>query len=244
MSTVNGAADNAKLVCLNDEEAVKQIIATTMMGMWDLVNNLSRLRPSKHERYRVSIFGSARAKPGTYVYEEVKRAAAAFADMGCDIVTGGGPGLMQAANEGAASVQKAGRSVGIRVDLPFEQEVNPFVEEAFDHKTFFSRLQHFVIASDAFVVVPGGIGTVLETLMIWQLLQVRHVENVPLILVGKMWRGLVDWSKASMLDPRLHLANPEDFDIPRCVDTADEAIAVVRDLHTKWLAAQASDAGR
>lgn len=244
MSTVNGAADNAKLVCLNDEEAVKQIIATTMMGMWDLVNNLSRLRPSKHERYRVSIFGSARAKPGTYVYEEVKRAAAAFADMGCDIVTGGGPGLMQAANEGAASVQKAGRSVGIRVDLPFEQEVNPFVEEAFDHKTFFSRLQHFVIASDAFVVVPGGIGTVLETLMIWQLLQVRHVENVPLILVGKMWRGLVDWSKASMLDPRLHLANPEDFDIPRCVDTADEAITVVRDLHTKWLAAQASDAGR
>ena len=102
---------------------------------------------------------------------------------------------MQAANEGAASASNRGQSMGIRVDLPFEQEVNPFVEQAFDHKTFFSRLQHFVIASDAFVVVPGGIGTVLEMLMIWQLLQVRHVNDVPLILVGKMWSGLVEWAK-------------------------------------------------
>src|SRR5262249_39586319 len=159
-----------------------------------LVNNLTRLRPSRRERYRVAIFGSARAQPGMFVYEEVKRAAAAFTEMGCDIVTGGGPGLMQAANEGAASAGKRERSMGIRVELPFEQDVNPFVEQAFEHKTFFTRLQHFVIASDAFVVVPGGIGTVLEMSMIWQLLQVRHVEDVPLILVGKMWTGLVDWA--------------------------------------------------
>jgi predicted Rossmann-fold nucleotide-binding protein len=112
--------------------------------------------------------------------------------------------------------------------------VNPFVEQAFEHETFFTRLHHFVIASDAFVVVPGGIGTVLETLMIWQLLQVRHVDNVPLILVGKMWRGLVEWARVSMLDPRLALANPEDLQIPTCLDTADEAIAVVRNLHVKW----------
>src|SRR5678815_3496371 len=98
------------------------------------------------------------------------------AHMGCDIVTGGGPGLMQAANEGAATAGASVGSVGIRVELPFEQDVNPFVAEAFEHKTFFTRLQHFVIASDAFVVVPGGIGTVLEMLMIWQLLQVRHVD--------------------------------------------------------------------
>jgi predicted Rossmann-fold nucleotide-binding protein len=128
--------------------------------------------------------------------------------------------------------------MGIRVDLPFEQEVNPFVEQAFEHKTFFSRLQHFVLASDAFVVVPGGIGTVLEMFMIWQLLQVRHVENVPLLLVGKMWTGLVEWCKQSMLDPRLHLANPEDLDIPRCIADADAAIAVIRELHAKWTAAQ------
>jgi len=237
MSGTPNASEKARAVSLTDEEAVKEILAASVLDLWKVVNNLTRLKPSRRERYRVAIFGSARAKPGTFVYDEVKRAAAAFAAMGCDIVTGGGPGLMQAANEGAKEAGAPG-SVGIRVELPFEQDVNPFVEQAFEHETFFTRLHHFVIASDAFVVVPGGIGTVLEMLMIWQLLQVRHVEHVPLILVGKMWRGLVDWAKAAMLDPRLALANAEDLEIPQCVDTADEAIAVVRDLHGKWAAAR------
>ena len=96
-------------VSLADEEAVKQILVDTVFGLWDIVNNLTRLKPSKRERYRVTIFGSARAKPGTFAYDEVKRVAAALAEMGCDIVTGGGPGLMQAANEGAASVNAAER---------------------------------------------------------------------------------------------------------------------------------------
>jgi len=230
-------ATAARVVSLADEEAVKDILATTVFDLWKVVNNLTRLRPSKHERYRVAIFGSARAQPGTFVYDEVKRAAAAFASLGCDIVTGGGPGLMQAANEGAKAAGAPG-SLGIRVELPFEQEVNPFVEQAFEHSTFFTRLHHFVIASDAFVVVPGGIGTVLEMLMIWQLLQVRHVDDVPLILVGKMWKGLIEWTKTAMLDPRLELARPEDLLIPRCLDTADEAIAVVSELHAKWQARQ------
>jgi hypothetical protein len=238
MSKAPKAPEGPQLVSLADEEAVKEILASTVLGLWKLVNTLTRLRPSRRERYRVAIFGSARAQPGTFVYDEVKRAAAAFTEMGCDIVTGGGPGLMQAANEGATSVGLPARSVGIRVDLPFEQEVNPFVEEAFEHETFFTRLHHFVLASDAFVVVPGGIGTVLEMLMIWQLLQVRHVGNVPLILVGKMWTGLVEWAKASMLDQRLPLASPQDLNIPRCLRTADEAIEVVRELHGKWLAQQ------
>jgi uncharacterized protein (TIGR00730 family) len=224
-----------------DEEAVRLIVSRTIMGLWDLVNDLTRLRPSRRERYRVAIFGSARAQPGTFVYDEVKRVAAAFAALGCDIVTGGGPGLMQAANEGASSAGSQVQSTGIRIDLPFEQDVNPFVEQAFEHKTFFTRLHHFVLASDAFVVVPGGIGTVLETLMVWQLLQVRHMDGVPLVLVGRMWRGLVEWAQQSMLDPRLHLANAEDLTIPQCVDTADEAIAVVRDLHARW---QAEAGGR
>src|SRR5262245_9991015 len=187
MSSATQEPDRSRSVSLADEAAVKEILSTTIQDLWEIVNNLTRLRPSRRERYRVAIFGSARAQPGTFVYQEVKRAASAFAEMGCDIVTGGGPGLMQAANEGAASAGFPERSMGIRVDLPFEQEVNPFVELAFEHKTFFTRLHHFVLASDAFVVVPGGIGTVLETLMIWQLLQVHHIENVPLILVGKMW---------------------------------------------------------
>jgi len=235
MSSEPKEVDGARLVSLADEEAVKEILASTVLSLWKTVNNLTRLRPSKRERYRVAIFGSARAEPGTFVYEEVKRAAAALASLGCDIVTGGGPGLMQAANEGARSVGAPG-SVGIRVELPFEQDVNPFVEQAFDHETFFTRLHHFVIASDAFVVVPGGIGTVLEMLMIWQLLQVRHVDGVPLILVGKMWKGLVDWTKTAMLDPRLALASASDLQIPQCLETADEAIAVVSELHAKWKA--------
>lgn len=229
---------SSAVVSLADEERVREILASSVMGLWEVVNNLSRLRPSSRERYRVAIFGSARATPGAFAYEEVKRASAAFAAMGCDIVTGGGPGLMQAANEGAAVAGAPKHSLGIRIDLPFEQDVNPFVEQAFEHKAFFSRLQHFVIASDAFVVVPGGIGTVLEMFMVWQLLQVKHLEHVPLILVGKMWKGLVDWTASSMLDPNQPLASADDIRIPVCLETADEAIEVVRGLHAKWLAAR------
>jgi uncharacterized protein (TIGR00730 family) len=223
-------------VSLADEEAAKQILINSIMGLWEIVNNLTRIRPTKKERYRVTIFGSARAQPGTYVYEEVKRAAAALAEMGCDIITGGGPGLMQAANEGASLGATGGtHSVGIRVDLPFEQESNPFVEQAFEHGTFFTRLHHFVLASDAFLVVPGGIGTVLETMMIWQLLQVRHVHNTPLVLVGKMWAELVDWARKSLLKPELPLASPQDMAIPQCVNSGEEAIDLIRKHHDLWL---------
>jgi uncharacterized protein (TIGR00730 family) len=236
MNTDTAVEKGSQTVSLADEEAVKQILVNTVLGLWDIVNNLTRLRPSKRERYRVTIFGSARAKPGTYVYDEVKRLANVLAGMGCDIITGGGPGLMQAANEGAATANapERNRSVGIRVDLPFEQEANPFVEQAFEHRTFFTRLHHFVLTSDAFVVTPGGIGTVLELMMIWQLLQVRHVQDAPLILVGTMWTGLLDWGKSHLLKPELPLANPQDLMIPRCVNTADEAIALIRPHHARW----------
>ena len=233
MSDSRPPEDAHRTVSLANEEQVKEVLASSVLSLWQVVNNLTRLRPSRRERYRVAIFGSARAQPGSFVYEEVKRSAAAFAALGCDIVTGGGPGLMQAANEGAASVGAPG-SVGIGIELPHEQGMNPFVDQAFEHGTFFTRLHHFVIASDAFVVTPGGIGTVLEMLMIWQLLQVRHIDNVPLILVGKMWRGLVDWTGTAMQDPRLPLASAEDLNIPQCVDTADEAITIVTRLHAEW----------
>jgi uncharacterized protein (TIGR00730 family) len=224
-------------VSLNDEEAVKKVLVDSVLGLWDVVNNLTRIKPSHRDRYRVTIFGSARAKPGTVAYDETKRAAKMLAEMGCDIITGGGPGLMQAANAGVDLAGEA-KSMGIRVDLPFEQEVNPFVELAFEHKTFFTRLHHFVLASDAFIVAPGGIGTVLETMMIWQLLQVRHLEHTPLIMVGKMWPGLIEWVRDAMLSFETPLINPEDVDIPVCVANADEAIAIIRD-HRKTQAAQA-----
>jgi predicted Rossmann-fold nucleotide-binding protein len=141
---------------------------------------------------------------------------------------------MQAANEGAASSSGKAKSVGIRVDLPFEQEVNSFVGQAFEHRTFFTRLHQFVLTSDAYIVAPGGIGTVLETLMIWQLLQVNHLQNTPLLLVGRMWPGLVSWARTEMLSYDPPLASMDDFSIPQCVAGADEAIAVIREHHARW----------
>ena len=228
-------------VSLADEEQVKQVLVGTVLGLWDIVNSLTRLRPSRRDRYRVTIFGSARAQPGTFPYEETRRVARALAELGCDIVTGGGPGLMKAANEGAteAGASERDRSIGIRVDLPFEQSVNAFVEQAFEHRTFFTRLHHFVLASDAFVVAPGGIGTVLEATMIWQLLQVKHLEHdTPLIMVGRMWADFVTWARGAMLDPRLAMVNVEDLGIPRCVATGDEAVALIREHHDRWQRAQ------
>src|SRR5262245_31761009 len=156
------ANGTSRSISLSDEEAVKGVLVDSVLGLWDVVNNLTRLRASKRERYRVTIFGSARPQPGTFAYEETKRVAGALAAMGCDIVTGGGPGLMQAANEGAAAKGGKSQSLGIRVELPFEQEVNSFVGQAFEHRTFFTRLHQFVLSSDAYVVAPGGVGTLLE----------------------------------------------------------------------------------
>jgi len=221
-------------VSLANEEAVKKVLTDSVLGLWEVVNNLTRLKPSRRDRYRVTVFGSARAKPGTIAYEETKRVSKALAEMGCDIITGGGPGLMQAANEGVKLAGDAAQSLGIRVDLPFEQEVNPFVGLSFEHKTFFTRLHHFVLASDAFIVAPGGIGTVLETTMIWQLLQVRHLDSTPLILVGRMWPGFVEWARTQMLEFETPLASPGDFDIPVCVANSDEAIAIIREHRSHW----------
>src|SRR3954469_25515241 len=181
------------IVRLSDEDAATELLERAVTGLWEVVNELTRFRRTTRQNYRVTIFGSARLKPGTPAYEGVKQLAAELTKMGCDIISGGGPGLMQAANEGAQSIEKAThRSVGIRVELPFEQEVNPFVGQAYEHRTFFSRLHHFMIISDAFVVVPGGIGTLLEMSLVWQLLQVRKLYNTPLILVGKMWS--ISWN--------------------------------------------------
>ncbi len=208
---------------------VDALVETSLQSLWDVVNQLSRLPSAPSPGYRVSIFGSARTRPGEHVYEEVRELARALSERGCTIVTGGGPGLMQAANEGAQAGDptNARQSIGIRVELPFEQHPNPFVEECYTHKTFFSRLAHFARLSDAFVVVDGGIGTTLEALMVWQLLQVRHLDGVPLVFVGPMWRGLVDWAKRTMLAPTTPLAKPQDLDLPICVDTPAQAIEVL-----------------
>ena len=231
-------ANEARTVTLDDEEGVRRILIDTLFGLWATVNNLSRLRPARRERFRVTVFGSARTEPGNWVYEEVRQMCAGLSALGCDIVTGGGPGLMEAANRGAAEgdVTYAADSIGIRVHLPFEQNANPFVEQAFEHETFFTRLHQFVLMSDAYIVAPGGIGTLLEATMIWQLLQVRQLD-VPLVFAGPMWNGLVDWTRAQMLRPGFELAGEQDLSIPICVEDAAGAVAVIREHHAKWLAA-------
>ena len=178
----------------------------------------------------------ARIKLGNPAYDDVRRLAFEVAGMGCRIITGGGPGLMQAANEGAYQADPANKagSIGIRVDLPFEQNANDFVGLGYDHKTFFSRLHHFMLVSDVFVCVPGGIGTLLEASMVWQLLQVRKLHNTPLILVGPMWSELIDWARKHMVEVEYPLASAIDMTIPCCVPTVDDAIAFIRAQHSSW----------
>jgi len=215
------------------------------MGLWDTVSTLTRLRPTRRVRYRVTVFGSARVAADHWVYGAVRDLAAELTRLGCDIVTGGGPGLMQAANEGVKLADPDGtqrRSVGIRVELPFEQGVNEFVTDAHDHQTFFTRLHHFVLVSDAFVVAPGGVGTALEALMVWQLLQVRHLRDTPLILAGHFWDGLLAWAKDAMLRPDIPLVSPNDLDIPVVLTDGPAIVAAVREHHARWLARQGAPA--
>jgi uncharacterized protein (TIGR00730 family) len=229
------------IVRLADEDAAVEVLERAITSLWDAVNELTRLRRTSRRNYRVTIFGSARLQPGTPAYESVKQLAAGLTDLGCDIISGGGPGLMQAANEGALSVDPEAlhRSVGIRVDLPFEQVINPYVGKAYGHGTFFSRLHHFMIASDAFVVVPGGIGSLLELSLAWQLLQVNRLHNTPLIVVGKMWESLIDWGREWMLRDGVELASAADFDIPQCASSVEETIELIRASSEAWLKAQA-----
>ena len=240
MSEATPGFGQSDIVRLSDEDATVALLQRAVTGLWEVVNELTRLRRTSRQNYRVTIFGSARLEPGTIAYEGVKQLAAELTKMGCDIISGGGPGIMRAANEGALSIDPNAlhRSVGIRVELPFEQEVNPFVGLAYEHRTFFSRLHHFMIASDAFVVVPGGIGTLLELSLAWQLLQVRKLYNTPLILIGKMWAELVEWGRRTMLIEASELASAVDFTIPHCVNTIDETVALIRENRSAWLATQ------
>lgn len=233
MTESKAAPESSEIVDLQDQERTLEIVGQSVLGLWEVVNNLTRLRPTRRKEYRVTIFGSARVQPDHPGYGAVRDLAEELSRMGCSIITGGGPGMMQAANEGAERGGKA-RSMGIRVDLPFEQDANPFVAEAFEHRTFFSRLHHFVLVSDAFVVVPGGVGTVLELMMVWQLLQVRKLTDTPLILIGAMWPALVAWHREFMLRPDAPLASEADLRIPHCVPGAAEAMTILKEHHAAW----------
>lgn len=147
----------------------------------------------------VAMFGSARPEPSSEVYQQSKEAARILSAAGWTIATGGGPGLMQACNEGALEVCSDGNvcSLGYSIYLPFEAETNPAVQHDTHHKTFFTRLEQFS-QCDAFIALPGGYGTMLEILTVVQLLQVKHIKPVPLILVGDEWHTLL-WRTESLL---------------------------------------------
>ena len=225
--------DLSTTVCEN--HATLAIVDAALIKLWDVANELARIRPPG-DRYRVTLFGSSRATHGDPAYDATRRFAEAMARDGCDIVTGGGPGLMEAANEGAQRGDPEDRthSVGIRVDLEFEQHANPHVEQLFVHQTFFSRLHHFIRLSNAYVVVEGGIGTTLEMMVVWQLLQVDHLDGIPLVAVGPMWSELLDWARRHMTEGRLQLASPGDMDLVHCVDTVDDAVEAIRAHRRAW----------
>ena len=220
-------------------EDVHDAIETALRDLWKVVDDLASV-PAPTEYYRVTIFGSSRMSRGDDLYDDVRTLAAELSRRGCDIVTGGGPGLMEAANEGEerGDVEDRTRSFGLNVELPEEQGTNPFVEEAYTHRSFFTRLHHFVRLSSAFIVVPGGIGTTLEAMMVWQLCQVRHIHDRPLIFVGDMWEELVEWARRHMVEDgsvsRGQLADDADFEIPRCVEDVGRAVELIEEDLEDW----------
>src|SRR6478752_6797381 len=210
------------------------ILDKAIYQLWETINDLDQIQPERVEHYRVSIFGSSRIRRGDPIYEEVKKLTYELAKMGIDIVTGGGPGLMEAANAGAmeGQVDSHARSFGLAIHLPTEESANPFVDKVFRHRTFFSRLHHFIRLSSAFIVLPGGIGTALEFFMVWQLLQVKHVTEHPLILVGTMWKGLIDWIEDTMVQQGL--VSPGDLNMVSIVSSSDEAIPIIRASYERF----------
>ena len=172
----------------------------------------------------VSVFGSARTPPGSPDYLLGERVGRALAASGYAVITGGGPGSMEAANKGAC--QGGGVSVGLGIELPFEQGINAWVDLAVNFRYFFARKTMFVKYAQGFVVLPGGFGTFDELFEALVLVQTRKVTSFPLILVGSSyWRGLLDWIAGPVLDQQM--ISPEDLELLQLTDDVDEVIRIV-----------------
>lgn len=172
----------------------------------------------------ISIFGSARTKPGTPYYDLAVKVAARLTEEGYGIITGGGPGIMEAGNRGAW--MKKGTSVGLNIDLPFEQHHNAFIapEHNLKHRYFFVRKVMFVKYAQGFVVMPGGFGTMDELFEVLTLVQTKKIMAVPIVLMGvEFWSGLRDWLVDAMLN-RHHNINEVDLDLFLITDDPEEAV--------------------
>ena len=176
--------------------------------------------------YRVCIFGSARISVDSPFYKLSYDLAKELAKRGVDIVTGGGPGLMEAANRGAKEGSNLSRSIGLPIELPFETDANGHLDVKHHHKRFSSRLDEFMRISHAVVITPGGIGTLLELFYTWQLMQVNHIRPRPFILLGKsMFGGLMDYLEE--VPVALNLMGRDDMRMVNVVDTVEEVIQVL-----------------
>jgi uncharacterized protein (TIGR00730 family) len=183
----------------------------------------------------VSIFGSARTEPGTKYFKLAEEIAYQLTQHGYGVITGGGPGIMEAGNIGAK--RGRGTSVGINIGLPFEQEPNLFIDSdkliTFDH--FFVRKVMFMKYAQGFIVLPGGFGTFDELFEALTLIQTEKIGKFPIILVGSdYWGGLVKWIKEVMLEQFTSIS-PEDLDLFKVVDTAEDAVESINKFYTKYL---------
>jgi uncharacterized protein (TIGR00730 family) len=191
--------------------------------------------------YRVCIFGSARIKPGSKEYKQAFELARFLSWEGIDILTGGGPGLMEAANMGAKLGQNERQtkslSFGLSIQLEWEPDVNSHLDIKRHHYKFSSRLDDFMRLSHSVIATPGGIGTVLEVFFTWQLIQVKHIEKRPIVLLDRdFWIGLFDWMKKHPLGRAL--VSPGDFDYITIVDTPEEAAQIVSKHHQDFVKAK------
>ena len=215
------------------EKVVRKFLSKKIQQLNNIVADLDSLVTEIGSNYyRVSIFGSARIKEGTFDYTQVYDLAKKLAQNKTDIVTGGGPGLMEAANAGAKDGSSDSKSFGLHIDLPFETTPNEHLDVTYHHKKFSSRLDEFMRISHAVIVTPGGIGTILELLYTWQLIQVQHISERPIILLGGMWEGLVEWMKSEPL--KKNLISKNDFKNIIIVKDVDEAIEILRPSITNF----------
>ena len=169
----------------------------------------------------VSIFGSARTKEGDEMYEAARETARLLAEEGFEIITGGGPGIMEAANRGAFEAGKV--SVGCNIELPFEQAANPYLTRSLSFKYFFVRKTMFIKYSNAYIIFPGGFGTMDELFEALTLIQTRKIRNFPVVLFGSQyWRGLLAWVTSTMLNEKN--ISPEDLSLMHLTDSPQEAV--------------------
>ena len=178
----------------------------------------------------VSIFGSARITKGHPDYETARKTAACFAAGGYAIITGGGPGIMEAANLGAS--EQNGESVGLKINLPFEEKGNAYMTRALNFNYFFIRKVMFVKYAQAYIIMPGGLGTMDEMFETLTLVQTRRIRKMPVILMNKdFWAGLLEWIKKSLAESEL--ISPLDMELFSLVDTPEQALEIVDNFYNR-----------